>query len=840
MFCIINTYKSIRSLSIFMLSLLILCFFTINNVMAQTSSSAAGFGHLGSNIGLEIGLATGNQEMVDTYSGMSKVYSDQYLYNSSKTGCSAGSPTSCAPYCKYEQKEECLLCPLFAVVFNTVSTITANSIDAFSTSVARVVLIGFGVWLAIQILAFVSSIETRDIKDLLQSMITQGFVIILVVFILKTGVSEFFNGFINPIYETGYSLAQEVFNECKSGSATLKCDENDNAVLVRKSSEIKDIEHGLPVSMGVSIINTMTMMENRVRKFKALGNSLMCQSWKEGFILPKFSYLFSGLGIFVFSMLIIIGVPFLMVDAIFQLGVAGALLPMAVGCFAFRVTRQYSKKVWETFLNSMFSFLFISIIVLIVLGVLQQIVTESNEIMAKSGVLFDRLFFSDATELVVYKEILEHFNWTGVGFIKLGLVFLLAWSVMNTAKEFAGEFASSISETSIGSSIGTMAASSVKGMALKASKPLMKRAGTGAVDFAKGAVQGAGRKVRHALFEKKSAKLADATQQAVNNAKKADLSSDGSYKDVQANQTTTTKLENGKITQVQTTSDGSTVTEVNNGATTVSQLKNGVKVSESKVENGVVTETTFGKDGSRLEIVRSENFTVTCKYDKNGKLVKQNAKANTKAAADLLSNAKGDFSKTALNDMLKGMSEEQQKTMFAAVAEKINKNRINANNRKGKIISEEIISCDIDKGYVEIKKCTDKGEVIFEKVEMQEGLAKSTVTMINDKGKVTEFTSDGIHNKIEKFRLDSKTDANSLKDYNTMMSKREKDADGNYKKSKVAYGYTAWYRDALEHGMDYRNINPGMLSEDEAATCYAYVFKSNDEFGKAEVGWSFH
>ena len=210
--------------------------------------------------------------------------------------------------------------------------------------------------------------------------------------------------------------------------------------------------------------------------FKALGNSLMCQSWKEGFILPKFSYLFSGLGIFVFSMLIIIGVPFLMVDAIFQLGVAGALLPMAVGCFAFRVTRQYSKKVWETFLNSMFSFLFISIIVLIVLGVLQQIVTESNEIMAKSGVLFDRLFFSDATELVVYKEILEHFNWTGVGFIKLGLVFLLAWSVMNMAKELADDFASSISSTSIGSSIGAMAASTAKGMAVKAAKPVVEEA----------------------------------------------------------------------------------------------------------------------------------------------------------------------------------------------------------------------------------------------------------------------------------------------------------------------------------------------------------------------------
>ena len=68
------------------------------------------------------------------------------------TGCQKDSDTECMPYCKYQKVEECLLCPVFAVVFNTASTIGAVAITTFSNSVVRVVVVAFGIWLAIQIL----------------------------------------------------------------------------------------------------------------------------------------------------------------------------------------------------------------------------------------------------------------------------------------------------------------------------------------------------------------------------------------------------------------------------------------------------------------------------------------------------------------------------------------------------------------------------------------------------------------------------------------------------------------------------------------------------------------
>lgn len=762
---------------------------------------------------------------------------NSYLYNSSKTGCKAGSPTSCAPYCKYEQKEECTLCPLFAIVFNTVSTITATSIDTFSNSVALVVLVGFSIWLAIQILLFVSSMETRDLKDLVQSILSQGFLVVLVVFILKTGVSEFFNGFINPIYETGQSLAGAVFDDCTSGTPSLNCSAEDASILQRNAEDIREISHGLPQSMGNSIINTMTMMENRARKFKALGNSLMCQSWKEGFLfIPKFSYLLSGLGIFVFSMLIIIGVPFLMLDAVLQLGVAGALLPIAVGCFAFKSTRQYSKKVWETFLNSMFAFLFISIIVLILLGVLQEVVADSSKLLTR--ISFDALFVSGSFQESDFEEILQSFNWTALGFLKLAFVFLLAWSVMNTAKEFAGEFASSISETSIGSSIGTMAASTAKGMALKAAKPLASKAGEKAKEWTSRGIQSIPRGIRALRYAAKKSKLED-TKQSLQAAAQQAGASGGSYQTTSNDGITTTTVQNGVVTQVATSGTKTTTTTLKNGVTSSVQTENGRKTSETREKNGIITNITYGKDGARIEVERSENFTITRKYDKSGKLLRQNAKANTRAADRILYNAQGDFDKKELDNLLKGMSDEQKKATFAAVAEKINKNRINDNNRKGRIVSEEIVASNYDKGYVEIKKVTNKGEVIFEKLEISATFAKSSVSIIDSKGKVMQLSSDGIHNKIEKFRLETDTDVNSVKNSDDILTKREKDADGNYKKSKIAYGYTAWYSDALAHGMDYQDINQGMLSEQEAKDCYKYVYSPGNEFGKAEINWSF-
>lgn len=98
---------------------------------------------------------------------------------------------SCLPKCYYKALRECTLCGLFKIAFNTSSKMAYHSINTFSGAVLQVVIIGFAIWIAIKILAFVSSPETKDFKDLAQSLLTQGFIVAIVVILLQSGAMSF-------------------------------------------------------------------------------------------------------------------------------------------------------------------------------------------------------------------------------------------------------------------------------------------------------------------------------------------------------------------------------------------------------------------------------------------------------------------------------------------------------------------------------------------------------------------------------------------------------------------------------------------------------------------------
>lgn len=720
--------------------------------------------------------------------------------------CSAET-TKCSPYCKYEVKQSCTLCPMFGVVFNAVSTVGAKAIQAFSNSVARIVIIGFGIWLAIQILMFVSSIETRDLKDLMQSIIIQGFLIVLVVAILETGVAGFFKTFINPVYVTGQKMAQTMFNDCiKSSDGTSVVDKNGattcspsdkKAITASTSSYIISKPDGLPREMGDSIIQTMTMMENRVSKFKALGSSMMCQSWQEGwFIFPRMIYLFTGLGLWVLSMLIIVAVPFLMIDSVFQLGVAAALLPIAVGGFAFKSTRQYSKKVWETFLNSMFAFLFISIVVLIILGTLQASITMGADSIKNGGVDFDQLFAPESASVAAFDNILKSFQWSSTHFLRLAFIFILAWSVMNMAKEFAGEFASSISNTSIGSAIGAMAASTGKGMALKASQPMAKAIGRSISRGGRRLARG----VRH-IYRR---------NQMGNQMAKFD-----NVKEV-----------NGKKSY---TKNGKTFT-LENGAITINEIKNGKETITIKTNN--------------ITVVRT-------KQEINGKVVyNDNVKLNNDKLRDIISND-GRVNAKEMAKFLDGLSGKQKEAAQVALLKAVIEKRISKDGHDYKkannLAPPEIVKIDDKTGEMVIKEVTAKGEVVFSKMKLHtNGFLETSVTKIDAKGKVTMMASDGIRNKMDTFKLNDGVDATKLNSIDDVYVKRDKN-----RSAKRSYSYSEYYQNAIDHGADARNFELGMMSKKEvwgekqedgtwAGGQFAnFVNNAGNEFQKADMAMKF-
>ena len=133
----------------------------------------------------------------------------------------------------------------------------------------------------LEVIKFVSSMKTRDLKDFMQTLITRSFILMIVLIILKTGVGNFYNVFIQPVYNTGQNMAQMMFED-KTASGSHN--EDKKALKDKSITGLKEFKNGLPSSMGASIVKTMTMMENRIRKINALGSALWCQSWKEAFL----------------------------------------------------------------------------------------------------------------------------------------------------------------------------------------------------------------------------------------------------------------------------------------------------------------------------------------------------------------------------------------------------------------------------------------------------------------------------------------------------------------------------------------------------------------------------
>lgn len=95
-------------------------------------------------------------------------------------------------------------------------------------------------------------------------------------------------------------------------------------------------------------------------------------------LFPHLGYLIVGLVLWIAAILLLIIYPFLLIDSVLQLTVATALLPAAIGAYAFKSTQKYVGKVWDTFLNCMFNFIFLSLIIFILTNGLMDVFIKSR------------------------------------------------------------------------------------------------------------------------------------------------------------------------------------------------------------------------------------------------------------------------------------------------------------------------------------------------------------------------------------------------------------------------------------------------------------------------------
>lgn len=347
----------------------------------------------------------------------------------------------CSPQQYAATMDFCLFCPLFKVIFNTSSAIAKLAFDKLAKPVMTLVLIGFAIWIAVKMLAFLSSVEKKEAPALIKEIMHMSFVVMVVVLLLEGTSSQVFSLLMEPVFNTGFKLAQLV-----AGSGTCK----EYGVMA---------DGGLPASMGNSILCTVEAIQDKLIDTMALGTASMCVGFyikASLFIFPSLPYVFSGLLIWGGAFVMMIIFPFLMLDSIFQLTVACALLPAAIGAYPFKYTKgKFVGKVWDTFINAMFNFIFLSIFIFILTTAIETTLTDS---IAMSREEMNQNYL---------EVIVTQLTWAGIALLKIVFVLLLGWALMDEVKVFASNFSAGIANGSIGSQIGGLAGQGTKALGIK-------------------------------------------------------------------------------------------------------------------------------------------------------------------------------------------------------------------------------------------------------------------------------------------------------------------------------------------------------------------------------------
>ena len=385
---------------------------------------------------------------------------DMHFSISTKTSYAAKDKT-CALESFIADNDTCWFCPIFKVLFNTSSIIALKAYNALAGGISLVVLSAFAVWVSIYILKHVAAVEVKDPRKMLQELMLQAFKVFIVVLILRANYFQVIGLTLEPVFNTGMTFVQTISNNkaCPSSASYMKgiigYDSKDDGFNQNSSG-------GLPQSMGANILCSIKNMQDGIAKMYAHGRQSWCIAWgPRSFlfgILPSIPFLITGIVIILGALVLMLAFPWCLVDCVIQMSIASGLAPAAIGAWAFNSTKKYLKMIWDFFMNAMFNFVFLSIVLYIIMTVVDQ---------------FMRRLDSAPTGFEMLVNPINGLAYWGTTGLQLIVVCLIGWVFLDEGKSFADKFAKGASTGDIGRSVGAafgQAATKAGGVAAKAGK----------------------------------------------------------------------------------------------------------------------------------------------------------------------------------------------------------------------------------------------------------------------------------------------------------------------------------------------------------------------------------
>lgn len=388
-----------------------------------------------------------------------KIYMDIHLKSI------GGLMDGCIPLpLKLEQSRKCFLCPLFGILFGAVQSMSTNSYNTLAQGFMNLLLIGFALYVSYVTLKQVSSFTKQDAPKFISELLVISFKVMLAYLILKH-IDQFYYLVLEPLLGAAMDFgAAFLFRSSSSGS--------DSAFMTCNSA--KSLPEGVTVMAGfystalfAKISCFITAVQQELAVASSIGSSMMCVARNEGagtFGFPDFTMMISGLIIWVFAWLVTLAFGFYLIDAVVRLGIVGGLLPFLIACWPFKMTSGYTKKGWNMFMNTFFTFVFLGLVVSVNIELGMQSMTGGEGGAEK---------IMDLVNKNEIKPLLDIMDIGLMGLLFMILCCLFGFKLCAEAVSLAGQMSES-QQGNIGAQLGSLGAGAAKWGAKTAGKGALK------------------------------------------------------------------------------------------------------------------------------------------------------------------------------------------------------------------------------------------------------------------------------------------------------------------------------------------------------------------------------
>ena len=425
----------------------------------------------------------GNKYSVDIGDKITLKYANEGKNSASIRGCEV------LPVKLYNARK-CFFCPLFSTMYKVSGEITAISFKNLATAFATILMLGLALWVAVQTLTQVSSLTKQDAPKFLTNLIKQSYKV-LIAFLLLQYSTQIFELGITPVLKAGLAFGNAMLDERYSvikTSDNLTDDqkmEEQNPGITKRRAMLTNTTY-FDGDLYLNLDNFVVNVQRNISFMQGIGSSLICIGG-HGMITPGsiitfgagFMMMIQGILLAAFAFLMAIAFAFYLLDAVVQLGLAGALMPFLIASWPFKITAKYSKIGWNMILNSVFIFMFAGMVITVDLNLVSAAVNftvneqtdtvneetcqDAEHCEVKMGSLYA---IAKAINTQNEKELVNLTDISGVGFLILLFCCIFGFKFIGQTKEMAGAFASGALKP-IAPSIATIGASAAKSFALK-------------------------------------------------------------------------------------------------------------------------------------------------------------------------------------------------------------------------------------------------------------------------------------------------------------------------------------------------------------------------------------